>query len=48
MLGKHNTDLVELLKINQLLPETLPEDEKDVAANTVDFIGLNYYQPSRV
>ena len=48
VLGKHNTDLVELLKINQLLPETLPEDEKDVAANTVDFIGLNYYQPSRV
>ena len=48
VLGKHNTDLVELLKNNQLLPETLPEDEKDVAANTVDFIGLNYYQPSRV
>nr|MCG4642372.1 family 1 glycosylhydrolase [Bifidobacterium bifidum] len=47
VLGRHNTDLIELLKTHQLLPEALPEDEKDIAANTVDFIGLNYYQPSR-
>ncbi|GAX46892.1 glycoside hydrolase family 1 protein [Pseudolactococcus reticulitermitis] len=47
-LGKMNQELIALLKEHDLLPDALPEDQKAIAENTVDFIGLNYYQPSRV
>ncbi|MGX7350763.1 hypothetical protein RU97_GL000524 [Enterococcus canis] len=40
--------LVTLLAENELLPVTEAADKARMAANTVDFIGLNYYQPGRV
>ncbi|MGM0123674.1 6-phospho-beta-glucosidase [Enterococcus sp. AZ194] len=40
--------LIQLVKENQLTPETQPEDPALMQQNTVDFIGLNYYQPRRV
>ncbi|MGX7417230.1 glycoside hydrolase family 1 protein [Carnobacterium gallinarum] len=40
--------LIQLLADNHLLPETEVEDKELIMENTVDFIGLNYYQPRRV
>lgn len=48
VLGYFPEKLVALLKEHQLLPVTLPEDALYMRENTVDFIGLNYYQPRRV
>lgn len=48
VLGKINPELIQLLAANQLTPATVTGDREAIAANTVDFIGLNYYQPSRV
>ncbi|KAF1304623.1 glycoside hydrolase family 1 protein [Candidatus Enterococcus willemsii] len=41
-------ELIALIKENELTPETQAEDTQLMAENTVDFIGLNYYQPRRV
>lgn len=46
--GKVPDDLVALLKDNQLLPVVESGDKKLIHENTVDFIGINYYQPTRV
>ena len=46
--GKLPDALIQLVKENQLTPETQPEDKELMKKNTVDFIGLNYYQPRRV
>lgn len=40
--------LVDLLRIHDLLPTVMPTDKDEIKANTVDFVGLNYYQPRRV
>lgn len=40
--------LVQLIKGHELTPETNPSDKEVMKENTVDFIGLNYYQPLRV
>ena len=48
VLGKHNEKLVQLLNGNDLTPVTVAGDTELIAANTVDFVGLNYYQPARV
>ncbi|KAF1297275.1 6-phospho-beta-glucosidase [Enterococcus sp. JM4C] len=40
--------LIQLVKEHQLTPETQSEDKALMQDNTVDFIGLNYYQPRRV
>ncbi|MDR0921472.1 MAG: glycoside hydrolase family 1 protein [Lactobacillales bacterium] len=48
VLGTVPEKLVELLKQFDLLPFVEETDEKLIAENTVDFIGLNYYQPTRV
>lgn len=48
VLGAFPQELKELLVENQLLPITVAGDEELIAANKVDFIGMNYYQPRRV
>ncbi|ALB28534.1 glycoside hydrolase family 1 protein [Companilactobacillus heilongjiangensis] len=48
VLGKVPEELIELFKQNNLLPTTELEDAKLIKFNTVDFIGINYYQPRRV
>lgn len=40
--------LVELLQQHGFLPETQPEDQTIIRENTVDWLGINYYQPRRV
>lgn len=39
--------MVAWAKANDLLPETTPEDLAIIAENTVDLLGVNYYQPRR-
>jgi len=46
--GKFPQALVELLRTHDLLPTVASGDAALIANNTVDFIGLNYYQPRRV
>lgn len=46
--GKFPDELISLLKIHELTPDVLAEDSAYMAKNTVDFVGLNYYQPRRV
>ncbi len=46
--GEIPQELISLLKENDLLPTINSGDKELIAENTVDFIGLNYYQPRRV
>ena len=48
VLGKFPEFLIQLLSKNQLLPDVVSTDNTKISQNTVDFIGLNYYQPLRV
>lgn len=41
-------ELIDVLRYNDLLPSYEESDLEIIRANTVDFIGLNYYQPMRV
>lgn len=47
-LGTIPVGLKEVLAENDLLPITAENDSVRIANNTVDFLGLNYYQPRRV
>lgn len=46
--GEIPQELIDLVKLHELTPQVLPEDKALIKAYTVDFIGLNYYQPRRV
>lgn len=46
--GEFPKALVDLLETHHLLPTTQSQDKKVMKENTVDFIGINYYQPKRV
>ncbi|KXT78964.1 glycoside hydrolase family 1 protein [Streptococcus sp. DD13] len=48
VLGHYPEELVEILKAENLLPETTEEQLSLIRENTVDFLGVNYYQPLRV
>lgn len=48
VLGTYPQDLVPLLEAHDLLPATEDGDAELLAENTVDFLGVNYYQPRRV
>jgi len=48
VLGKIPEELIELFRENDLLPSTEAEDVNLIKLNTVDFVGINYYQPRRV
>lgn len=46
--GYYPEELVELIKSYDLLPDYTPEELTIIRENTVDFLGVNYYQPLRV
>lgn len=46
--GYYPEELVELIKAHDLLPEYTAEELTIIRENTVDFLGVNYYQPLRV
>ncbi|MCR6097439.1 glycoside hydrolase family 1 protein [Salipaludibacillus agaradhaerens] len=48
VLGEFPTELIELLKEYEHLPAYKEEDLTVIKENTVDILGVNYYQPRRV
>ena len=46
--GEFPQDLVDLLREIDHLPEMEPEDLAIIKENTVDLLGVNYYQPRRI
>lgn len=46
--GKYPQKLVNLLKMHNIFPKVKQEDRELIKENTVDFLGVNYYQPRRV
>lgn len=46
--GEFQKEFVELLDNNNLLPKTEKKDLEVIKNNTIDFLGVNYYQPLRV
>ena len=46
--GNYDEKLIELIKKHGLLPKYQKEDLQLIKENTVDFLGVNYYQPIRV
>ncbi len=46
--GKYPKELVALLKEHEQLPKYERQDLDVIAANTIDVLGFNYYQPRRV
>ena len=48
VLGTYPLEMVEILRECALLPEVDPNDLELIKEHTVDFLGVNYYQPMRV
>ncbi len=46
--GEYPEELIELFKENDLLPTIEEGDKELIKNNTVDFLGVNYYQPRRI
>ncbi|MEG1481096.1 glycoside hydrolase family 1 protein [Clostridium sp.] len=46
--GTFPEKLVEIFKADNVLWQSTKEEEELIKNNTVDFLGVNYYQPSRV
>ncbi|MCA9765976.1 MAG: glycoside hydrolase family 1 protein [Carnobacterium sp.] len=46
--GEFPTDLINLLREIDHLPNTEPSDLTIIKENTVDLLGINYYQPRRI
>ncbi len=46
--GEYDKELVEMIKEHNIMPEYIEEDLNIIKENTVDFLGVNYYQPIRV
>ncbi len=46
--GEFNELLIKTLKEHEVLPVTTKEELDIIKNNTVDFLGVNYYQPRRV
>lgn len=46
--GEFPSELVQLLEDYHLLPSMEPSDREMLKRNTVDILGVNYYQPRRV
>lgn len=46
--GEFPKELIELLKEADLLPETQEGDLQIIKDNTIDLLGINYYQPRRI
>ena len=48
VLGHYPEELVEILRERDLLPDYDPFELRLIEENTVDYLGVNYYQPLRV
>lgn len=48
VLGIYPKELTDILKDNDLLPDYTEEELDIIRNNTIDFLGVNYYQPLRV
>lgn len=48
ILGEYPRELIDIIKENDLLPEVKEGDLETVKNNTVDYLGVNYYQPRRI
>lgn len=48
VLGEFPGELIEFVKEQNLMPELTVEDLNVIKNNTVDLLGVNYYQPRRV
>lgn len=46
--GAYPEDLVQIIKDHDLMPAYTEKELAIIKANTVDFLGVNYYQPLRV
>ncbi|MBF0779562.1 MULTISPECIES: glycoside hydrolase family 1 protein [unclassified Granulicatella] len=46
--GEYPQELIDILKEHQLMPEYTQDELRVIKENTVDFLGVNYYQPLRV
>ncbi|WP_160676052.1 glycoside hydrolase family 1 protein [Clostridium sp. C8-1-8] len=46
--GEYPLELVEIIKREGLVPKILEGDKELLKENTIDFLGVNYYQPRRV
>lgn len=46
--GEFPEDLVKIIRNLNLLPEIVPGDLTLIKENTVDLLGINYYQPRRI
>ena len=46
--GEFPKELVDILKHEGFMPDYIPEDLDIIKKNTVDLLGVNYYQPRRV
>lgn len=48
VLGEYPKELLDFIKENKLTPYFEEEDLNIIKENTVDFLGVNYYQPRRI
>lgn len=48
VLGTYPDELVAIIKKHDLMPEVTAEELDTIRRHTVDFLGVNYYQPMRV
>lgn len=46
--GEYDARLVEIIKKHNLMPEYTKEELEIIKSNTIDILGVNYYQPLRV
>lgn len=46
--GEYPADLIALIKRLDMVPEHTSEDSQTIKENTIDLLGVNYYQPRRV
>ncbi|MGX6977869.1 glycoside hydrolase family 1 protein [Vagococcus elongatus] len=46
--GEFPSELVEIVKELDMMPEIQEDDLKIIKENTIDLLGINYYQPRRV
>lgn len=46
--GEYPEELMALIRENNLIPEYKETDKELIRDNTVDFLGVNYYQPRRI
>ena len=46
--GEYPADLIALIKRLDMVPEHTSEDSQTIKENTIDLLGVNYYQPRRI